>query len=154
MSRQQLLLRLDSRWQDLLASYAGLSDSELTEPGVTATWSVKDIIAHVSAWEEEALMHLPVVLAGKRPPRYSVTHGGINAFNAQMTEASRALTLAEVIRRRDDTHRRLVAFVGRALEPECAGDTRFRRRLRLDTYGHYAVHTKAISRWRARRAAQ
>jgi len=153
MSRRRLLETLEARWQDLLASYAGLSDAELNERGVTGTWSVKDIIAHVSVWEAEALRCLPVVLAGRRPPRYSVTHGGIDAFNAKMTEKSRKLTLADVLRQRDDTHRRLIAFVGRVPESECAGDTRFRRRLRLDTFGHYAVHTKAISRWRARRSA-
>ena len=152
MSRQAVLALLDRRWQELLDSYAGLSDADLAAPGVTGTWSVKDIIAHVSVWEEEALTHLPVVLAGKRPQRYSTAHGGINAFNARMTERNRALTIAEVLRRRDDTHGRLLEFVGRVPEAECAGDTRFRRRLRLDTYGHYAVHTKAIRKWREGRA--
>jgi hypothetical protein len=152
MSRKALLKRIDERWQDLLASYAGLSDADLLTPGVTGTWSVKDIIAHVTTWEEEALAHLPVVLAGKRPPRYSVTHGGINAFNAQMTAKNRERSLAEVLRRRDDIHSRLVEFVQRVPESECGGDTRFRRRLRLDTYGHYVVHTRAIRAWRDQRS--
>jgi hypothetical protein len=151
VSRSDVLKRLDSRWQELLASYAGLSRAELVEPGVTGTWSVKDIIAHVTVWEEEALTHLPIVIAGKRPPRYSVTHGGINAFNAQMTARNRDLSLAEVLRRRDAAHRRLVEFVQRVPDAECDGDTRFRRRLRLDTYGHYAVHARAIRTWRERR---
>jgi hypothetical protein len=148
VKRPNLLETIDRRWQELLAAYAGLPDAALTEPGVAGAWSVKDIIAHVSVWEDEALTHLPVVLAGKRPPRYSVTHGGIDAFNARMTERNRDLPLREVLRRRDDTHRRLVEFVRRVPESEWRGDSRFRRRLRLDTYGHYAVHTKAIRKWR------
>ena len=151
MSRADLLRRLDARWQDLLASYAGLSDADLLAPGVTGTWSVKDIIAHVTVWEEEALTHLPAILEGRKPPRYSVTHGGINAFNAQMTQRNRDLALADVLRRRDDAHRRLLAFIEGVPESECGGDTRFRRRLRLDTYGHYAVHANAIRRWRESR---
>ena len=153
MSRSQVLKRIDQRWNALLASYAGLTAADMTEAGVTGTWSVKDIVAHVTTWEEEALTHLPTILRGERPARYSVTHGGINAFNAQATERNRSLSLPEVLRRRDDTHRRLVEFVQRVPESECAGDTRFRRRLRLDTYGHYAVHTKAIRKWRESRAA-
>lgn len=152
MNRLKLLERIDSRWQALLTSYAGLTESQLTAPGVIGTWSIKDIIAHVSVWEEEALTHLPIVLAGRRPPRYSTTHGGINAFNALMTQRSRDLTLQDVLRRRDDTHRRLLELVARVPEAECGGDTRFRRRLRLDTYGHYAVHTRAIAKWREGRA--
>jgi hypothetical protein len=151
VNRAQLLQKVDARWQELVASYAGLSAAEMQDPGVTGTWSVKDIIAHVTVWEEEALTHLPAILAGRRPPRYSVTHGGINAFNAQMTQRNRELSLADVLRRRDDTHRRLLAFVESVPESECGGDTRFRRRLRLDTYGHYAVHANAIRQWRESR---
>ena len=46
MNQQQLLKRLDAAWAELNASYAGLSDSHLTEPGVLGDWSVKDILAH------------------------------------------------------------------------------------------------------------
>jgi len=152
VNHSQLLKRLDTRWQELLASYAGLSETELGEPGVTGTWSVKDIVAHVTAWEAEALTHLPEILVGRKPPRYSVTHGGIDAFNAQMTERTRGLSLAEVLQRRDDTHRRLVTYLEGLPAAALAGETRARRRLRLDTYGHYAVHTKAIRTWRERRS--
>ena len=148
MNRERLLTLIDTRWRALLASYAGLPDGLLLMPGVAGSWSVKDIIAHVTVWEDEALAHLPVVLAGRRPPRYSVTYGGINAFNALMTERNRALTLPEVLQRRDATHRRLLEFVAQVPDAECAGDTRFRRRLRLDTYGHYTVHARAILKWR------
>ncbi len=132
----------------LQQSYAGLSDSEMMKIGVTRAWSVKDIIAHITWWEEEALKHLPVIAGGGRPPRYSVTYGGIDAFNAQKTGEKRPLSLADVLRERDETHGRLVAYVESVPEELLSGDTRFRRRLRLDTYGHYAGHTEAIRRWR------
>jgi hypothetical protein len=48
VTRSQLLKRLDNAWQALKESYAGLSDAELVEPGVTGVWSVKDTIAHVT----------------------------------------------------------------------------------------------------------
>lgn len=153
MSRARLLRRLDQAWQAFQESYAGLLEAELVEPGVTGTWSVKDIIAHVTWWEEEALAHLPLILAGGRPPRYSVTYGGIDAFNAKMTEQRKPWSLAQVLTQQDEVHRRLVAFVQGAPEEQLSGDTRFRRRLRLDTYGHYPKHARAIRTWRASRAA-
>jgi Mycothiol maleylpyruvate isomerase N-terminal domain len=55
VDRQRLLRRLDKAWAALRESYVGLSDSQLTEPGVTGDWSVKDILAHVTTWEGEAL---------------------------------------------------------------------------------------------------
>ena len=151
MDRSQLVKRLDQAWEALKASYAGLSDSELMEPGVTGAWSVRDIIAHVTWWEEEALTHLPFILAGGKPPRYSVTYGGIDAFNAQMTEQKRTLSLAEVLRQRDDAHRRLIDFVHSVPEDQFTGETRFRRRLRLDTYRHYLEHAETIRNWREQR---
>ena len=134
------------------ASYAGLSDSQLTEPGVAGEWSVKDIIAHVSWWEEEALRHLPSIIAGERPPRYSTIYGGIDAFNAMMAEQKRDLSLSDVLRQQDDTHRRLVEFILSVSEDQFTRETRFRRRLRLDTYGHYPIHTASIREWRQQRS--
>jgi Protein of unknown function (DUF1706) len=153
MDRSQLLTRLDQAWEAFKASYAGLSDLELMEPGVTGDWSVRDIIAHVTRWEEEALRHLPLILNGGTPPRYSVTYGGIDAFNAQTTEQKRHLSLSEVLRQQDDTHRRLIAFIQSAPEKQFIRETRFRRRLRLDTYSHYPKHAKAIQEWRGQRSA-
>ena len=148
MTRQQLRARLDKAWIEFKDSFAGLSASELTQPGVTRAWSVKDIIAHVTTWEEEALKHLPSILKGKRPPLYSVTHGGIDAFNAEMTKRNAKLSLTQVLRRSDATHGRLIALVERVSETQIVRETRFRKRLRLDTYSHYPIHAKAIRKWR------
>lgn len=149
----KLLDKLDAAWTAFQESHAGLSDDELLLPGVTGEWSVRDTIAHVTWWEEEALKHLPLILEGGRPPRYSATYGGIDAFNALMTEQKRDLSLAEVRGQFAETHRRLVAYL-RSLPPEqVSGDARFRRRLRLDTYGHYPLHTEEIRRWRQQRSA-
>jgi hypothetical protein len=78
--------------------------THLMEPGVSGMWSVRDIIAHVTTWEEEALKHLPSILEDRRPSRYSVTYGGIDAFNAQMTRPKGGLPLSEVFRQLDDVH--------------------------------------------------
>lgn len=150
MNTQQVLNRLDAAWAAFEDSYSGLSDSQLLMPGVTGEWSARDIIAHVSWWEEEALNHLPLVREGGRPPRYSVKYGGIDAFNALMTERRRDLSLAEVLRQHDEIHERLTAYIRNAPGELFTRETPFRRRLRLDTYAHYPIHAEAIRRWRAR----
>ena len=152
MNREQLLSRLDTAWAAFQTSYAGLASSRLTEPGVAGDWSVKDIIAHVTWWEEEALRHLPLIMTGDRPPRYSVTYGGIDAFNAMMAERKRDLSLSDVLTQQDDTHRRLIDFIQSVPEDQLTRETRFRRRLRLDTYSHYPIHTKTIEEWRQLRS--
>lgn len=148
MHQERLLKRLESAWASLQESYAGLPEAEMLEPGVTGAWSIRDIIAHVTWWEEEALTHLPLILAGRRPPRYSMKYGGIDAFNARMTEHRKDLSLAQVLARRDDVHQRLIDFIQRVPDDQLAG--RFARRLRLDTYGHYPKHEQAVRAWRER----
>jgi hypothetical protein len=150
VDRRQLLKRLDKAWLAFNESYAGLSDVQLMEPGVTDAWSVRDILAHVTTWEEEALTHLPLILEGGTPPRYSVRYGGIDAFNARMTEQKRSLSLSEVRAQLAATHGRLVDFIQSAPEHQLIGETRFRHRLRLDTYSHYPLHAEGIRQWRQR----
>ena len=149
MDKQQLLKRLEKAWTAIKESYAGLSDSQLMEPDVIGNWSVKDILAHVTTWEEEALKYLPLIIIGGRPPRY-IQYGGIDAFNAQMTEQKRGLGLSDVMKQLDETHRRLIDYIRSVPEEHFTRETRFRHRLRLDTYRHYPMHARAIREWRER----
>src|SRR5258707_8351198 len=118
MDKQQLLKQLEKAWAAIKESYAGLSDSHLTEFGIMGNWSVRDILAHVTTWEEEALKYLPLILQGGRPPRYSTKYGGIDAFNAHMTEQKRGLSLSDVLRQLDETHRRVIEYVEGAPEEQ------------------------------------
>jgi hypothetical protein len=147
MDRQQLLQRLEHAWTALAASYVGLTEAQLLEPGVMETWSVKDILAHVTIWEGEALTYLPLIAKGGKPPRYSL-QGGIDAFNAKMIEQKRVLPLAEVFQAQEETHRRLLDYLRSVPEGQFATETPFRHRLRLDTYSHYRLHARAIQEWR------
>jgi uncharacterized protein (TIGR03083 family) len=151
MKRQKLLEKLDNAWAEVKESYAGLPEARLTEPGVTEEWSVKDVLAHLTIWEEEALKYLPLIIEGGRPPRY-VTYGGIDAFNAQTIEKKRSLPLSEILRQLDATHRQLIDYLKSVPEEQFTTETRFRHRLRLDTYSHYPLHARMIRDWRERAA--
>ena len=149
MKKHQMFQKLEQAWTALTESYAGLSDAQLRESGVMGEWSVKDILAHVTTWEEEALKALPLILTGGRPPRY-IQYGGIDAFNAQMAEQKRDLALSEVLRQLEETHRWLLDYLQSVSEEHFAQETPFLHRLRLDTYSHYPLHARAIQEWRAR----
>jgi len=69
-----------------------------------------------------------------------------------MTEQQRDLSLYEVLRQLRDTHRRLIELVNTVPEDQLRSETRFRRRLRLDTYGHYPKRELAIRKCRERRS--
>jgi uncharacterized protein (TIGR03083 family) len=145
----RLLARIEKTWDELQQSISGLSDAQLTEPRTMDEWSVRDVLAHITTWEEQTLEHLPTIMAGGRTPKY-LTFGGIDAFNGMMTEKKRGLSLAEILRQMSETHERLIDLVRSAPAEQLNHETRARRRLRWDTFQHYAEHAKAIRDWRER----
>lgn len=147
--KQRVLARLEREWLAFTQSYADLKESQLARGGVVGDWSIKDLIAHVTSWEKEALKYLPLIATGGTPPRYSTQYGGIDAFNAMLSERNSKLSLATVLKNQGHTHRRLLRYLENVPEEQFRGETRFRRRLREDGYGHYSKHAKAIREWRA-----
>ncbi len=68
-----------------------------------------------------------------------------------MTERKATLTLPEVRRESSETHAYLVEYLLTLPPDEVMANERFKRRLRLDAYGHYPIHTADILAWRERR---
>jgi hypothetical protein len=55
--KQHILMALREgvdRWQELLA---GLSEAQITAPHLYADWSIKDVIAHLWAWQQRSIEH-------------------------------------------------------------------------------------------------
>src|ERR1700721_3496775 len=111
MDRSGVLKQLDKAWVAFTEPYVGLSEVELVEGGVVGDWWVRDGIAHVSTWEEEALAHLPLIMRGGRAPRYSVSYGGVNEFNRLMTERKRGVSVWAGGGGEGGGLRRLVGFI-------------------------------------------
>jgi hypothetical protein len=148
--REKLLETIELRWDELLTSVEGLSDEEMQSPGVVGDWSVKDILAHITTWETEALKHLPEIAAGKPQQRYKDVYGGLDAFNALTFKENRVRSLSEVRTRLTETHQQLLDYLDTVPDELLHSRERFRTRLRWDTYSHYPIHAAHIREWRAR----
>jgi uncharacterized protein (TIGR03083 family) len=148
MYKETLFNRIEDGWKDLHDVLDGLTDEEMSAPGAVGEWSVRDLLAHVATWEEEALKALPIIVQGGKLPRYASV-GGIDAFNAREQEAKRSLSLDRLRIDMAATHQRLLALLDRVPESAYRKEGRFLKRLRLDTYGHWRLHTEDVRRWRA-----
>ena len=148
MYKEALFRRLNASWQELQDAITGLPDEAMVKPGAVGEWSVRDVIAHIATWEEEALKALPIIVEGGKLPRYA-SQGGIDAFNARQQAAKRQLSLERLRLEMDATHQRLLALLDRVPEPAYAREGRFLKRLRLDAYGHWRLHAEDVRRWRA-----
>ena len=150
MNRERALNRIEQGWKAFLESFTDLTDNMLMESGAVGHWSVRDVLTHITSWEEEALKALPIILDGNPTPRYR-RYGGIDAFNALEQERKRQLSIDEVKQELMATHKHLLTFLAELPESAFSANRRFLKRLRLDTYNHYREHAVQITRWRAER---
>jgi hypothetical protein len=66
MDKHQLLEEVRAARAKFLAAIEGLTDEEMVRPGAAGIWSVKDIMAHLIAWEAE----LVTLLSRRLSKRY------------------------------------------------------------------------------------
>jgi hypothetical protein len=52
------------RWESLLAS---LSEAQITAPEFAENWSIKDVVAHLRAWQQRSLARLEAALHNREP---------------------------------------------------------------------------------------
>ena len=53
-----------NRWEELLAS---MSDEQITAPYLSSNWSIKDVIAHLRAWQQRSIARLEAALFNREP---------------------------------------------------------------------------------------
>lgn len=151
MANEKLIAKIEGAWAAFQASYVGLTAEQMAQPGAVGEWSVKDILAHVTTWEQESLELLPIIAAGGKAGSYRQLYGGIDAFNEQMSARKRGLSLDEVLRQLEATHQRLIDYIAAASAEQFSSKSRCRRRLGWDSFNHYPHHEQAIRAWRDQR---
>src|ERR1700682_1569184 len=88
-TKKVLLESIRSERARLMEAIEGLSDAALLEPGVVGDWSIKDILAHLSAWERRLAQRVT-----GQPENGSDL--GTPAFNEQVYRAHRSHSVAQV----------------------------------------------------------
>jgi len=58
-----------NRWEELVAS---LSEAQITAPQLAANWSIKDVMAHLWAWQQRSIARMEAALHRREPefPRW------------------------------------------------------------------------------------
>jgi uncharacterized damage-inducible protein DinB len=81
----------------LLAAFEGLTEEEMLEPGVCGEWSVRDILAHVAAWDRETTAMFQAMLEGERHYFLDLDEDGLEQFNQDRHASSRDLPVSDAI---------------------------------------------------------
>ena len=136
----------------LLAALDGLSEEEMARPGAVGRWSVQDVLAHILAWEDEAVTRLEL-LAAERPQDFAriTNEEELDAWNAGAHERYAGLALAEVMRRLEDVQGRILVGLDSLSEERLGtdeGPVPVHNWLPECTYAHEQEHCADILAWR------
>ncbi len=140
-----------------LALLRRLPTEEILRPRTQGDWSIKDVLAHIAAWEEEGRRRLILIARGRgdRIVFYD-DMPAVDRFNAKAVTQSHSISLARVLRRLTRARQRLVDAL-RRLPPRSLNDRSHELPvvvwLRQFAWTHERAHRREIREWWTRRRA-
>ena len=114
-TRDDAWIALDRSFKTFMDCLGHLTEEELTAAEVVGKWSVKDVVAHVWSWVDEAVQTAKA-WQGPRPWQEGVEYD--DAWNEKQVRARDALPLITVVDGLTGSHRRLVHMLDRAEDDE------------------------------------
>ncbi len=152
ITKPELLERIRSERQYLEKTLAQLSKDRMVKPGAEAAWSVKDMLAHLVAWEKYLVQWVDQIFRGQVPQLSD--NAGIYEENKDrpLTEvlAEFQTSVQEVLRCTEAASEETLLQTG--LVPDW-GDTPLWEVVASNTYWHYQEHGEALRAWLEREEA-
>jgi len=128
----------------------GLSEAQMSEVWL-GTWSVKDIVAHISGWHREVGPALERLARGEKPIADGVSYDDVDGWNARFAAAASKTTLADVLRELAASHEYFMhAAAGVPDERFQPGKTAWKL-VDGNSAHHYREHADQIRAWRKSR---
>jgi hypothetical protein len=157
MSKAELLENIQAERQRLESTLADINEDLMLTPGVIDDWTVKDILAHITVWEQRMVTWLEVTMRGQVPQMLppGMTWDDLDDWNEQTYQKHRLRPLEEVL---DD----FAIFYPQALqavqdipEGDLTDPDHFEWRegrplwimVAANTFWHYKEHNESLRAW-------
>jgi len=147
--REELLAELDEAFAGLQATCRDLPEAR-KRVVMQGTWSVKDILAHISGWHREMAGALARIARGERAVPEGVDYSNFDAWNARFVEAARAAPVSEVEKELADSFAAFRQAVGALPENRLIPGRTADRIVHEAGMDHYRHHAAQIRTWRER----
>jgi uncharacterized protein (TIGR03083 family) len=156
MTKAELLGLIETEHARLEAILAPLSEAQMTEGSLASGWSVKDMLAHLTWWEQRMLQVVQAAARGERLPRLSREgedeEATINRVNAETYQANHLRPLHEVRADFQRSYRQVVELVHSLSDDDLAPVSSIAQTLggplqpliAANTYDHYREHSEMI----------
>ena len=156
MKQSGLLESLQAGHAELLEAIDGLDEVRMSEAGVVGPWSVKDLLAHITAWEAEMLKALGQARMGKRPTLPDMSSAEVDSANAQWSKQTSGKPLAKVLEDLNGARKQTLRQVQGLSDADLEDATRhtwlhgesLASLIASETFEHEREHIAEILAWR------
>lgn len=155
--KQALIEQIQVAYSAAETLLARVPPGDVNTAGVCGDWSVKDVVAHLTTWEERTLRWLREAEQGipLKVPEPGFGWHEFDALNAVGYERNQHRDYADVQRDFHQTQRRMLTAVETLTDAELRGEGRFAgmftdspgAAIAANTYEHYDYHMTQIRDW-------
>ncbi len=156
MTKTRLLESMRSGRVELETLLARGGETRMDRPSSSDDWSLKDILAHISAWDRFMLVRIEADAKGKRPdlPGPGMTEKQVDDFNARTYSEHRDQPLDAVLAEFRESFQALLAAAEATPEEDLLDPNRFAWTngkplwyyFAVNSYLHYSEHLDRIRR--------
>lgn len=107
VSKREFLERVRGSRAELNEAVSGLTEDQITHDIVAGEWTVKDVLAHLAAWQIEALRCIE--RAGQGEDIGPLIAESVDEWNHRRVEERRRLPLVDVMQEFNEAHDQLLA---------------------------------------------
>jgi hypothetical protein len=147
-AKDELLNRAAREYNAFEQAIHGLNEDHLTQVWL-GTWSIRDIVAHISGWHREMAPALERLARGERPFAPGTSYDDVDGWNARFADERKDWAVADVLLELDRSHEDFMHHAaGVPAERVEPGRTAYRI-IEQNTAEHYREHGDQIRAWRA-----
>jgi hypothetical protein len=158
MTTEEILDALDNSRERLLTILEPLPDEALEYPGTIGPWSVKDLLAHLAAWESELITGLMRLQQGKKPVALLAAMAQHDDYNAERYEENKERSLDRVFADFQESRVKLEGWIEEFSDRALNNPTQFKalngqplwQLIKVNSFGHEAEHIPAVGAFAGR----
>ena len=148
--KRQLLAEAETEFQGLKRAVAGLDEAAMREVWC-GTWSVREILGHISGWHREMLPGLERLARGEKPFPAGVSYVDVDAWNAKFAEAKRTWSTADIQRELEEAHGAFLRVASTVPDERVVPERTAYKLVDANSRHHDHEHAEDILAWRKRR---
>ncbi len=142
--KSEMLNQIRAGWQALQSLLDSVPKDKMEDAGVAGGWSVKDVMGHITTWEEIATDRVQRIVAGQEVVR---PYSDLDTYNNQEADKKRKLSLDTVRQQFLQVHQKLLSLVDGLPVEYFLPDSKPGPVITGETYKHYAKHSEDVKRW-------